>query len=150
MRAICSWLLNIRAKIGDGVRKLGLLIIPRRYRFLYVTKGIKALKCLDVDQEFYSPGAPYTWVSFGQCPYTKECTSNQCFFKRRDCCGYQPWATAYKNQDVVDNEKRMTDRYGKVVFPEFDMGVGTNCIRIVCKSAKGYRDIDYRGREVTR
>ena len=135
------WIFDVRRKIGGSIARFGLSIMRLDDRFLSVryVSGMTALKCLEPGQTFVSPGEPYTWVAFGHCPYTKECENYQCFFKRRDCHGYSPWWNPNPDQKTIEHDNTTNNKYGEIIFPSLESSIGTNCIRIVCKNAKGYK-----------
>ena len=71
-----------------------------------------------------------------QCPFTKDCANNRCFWKQRDCYGRCPWATALLDPEYAKLAQEITDKYGEPYFPEWVIQTGTNCLMMYCKDTK--------------
>lgn len=68
-----------------------------------------------------------------QCPKTKECKNDQCFWRQRDVHKLSPFYFNDKNGiNSMDYNKKITEEFGKPYFPEMFVEVGTNCIYLFC------------------
>lgn len=70
------------------------------------------------------------------CPFTKDCENDSCFWKQRDCYGRCPWATAMMDPEYVKLENNIVKEHGQPYFPEWRVFTGTNCLIMYCIDTK--------------
>ncbi len=75
--------------------------------------------------------AGYRVIEAFNCPRTKDCANDKCFFRKRDIFGMSVWAIAYYG--MTDEEKKIQDElWSDVLWPRLEMRIGTNCYNITC------------------
>lgn len=70
-----------------------------------------------------------------QCPKTKECQNDQCFWRQRDIHGLNPFPI-YKDESgkypFIEKNNAVCEKFGRPYFPELTVSVGTNCLYLCC------------------
>jgi len=74
----------------------------------------------------------YSVLDYFQCPKSKECANDQCFFRKRDVLGMNVWASAYWNMSK-EKQKEQDKLWADMVWPDLKITPGTNCFNIYCK-----------------
>jgi hypothetical protein len=74
-------------------------------------------------------------IAIIQCPFTKQCQNNQCFWRQRDVFGRTPWAIAYMHDK--ENQDKITQEHGEPYFPDLKISTLTNCLGISCPDYQG-------------
>jgi len=67
-----------------------------------------------------------------QCPRSKDCSNDKCFFRKRDVLGMNVWAAAYWAMDEAE-QKIQNELWDDVLWPEIKIKPGTNCYNIYCE-----------------
>lgn len=70
-----------------------------------------------------------------QCPWTKQCNNDRCFWKQRSTHGRCPW-TLFDDPEQEQKHKDIEQAYGKPYFPEWKVQVGTNVLTAYCPDFK--------------
>ncbi len=71
-----------------------------------------------------------------QCPVSKTCANNQCFWKQRDCFGREVWVNLLTFEKDKESDSKIVETYGEPYFPEWQVSTGTNCMYLSCKDFK--------------
>ena len=73
-------------------------------------------------------GAPLIML---QCPDTKGCRNERCFWWQRDNAGLNPFPAAEIYAGTYQGGE-IAAKHGEPYFPELRVSVGTNCLNVSC------------------
>ena len=84
-----------------------------------------------VNPEDTSPPSTRGWLNF-QCPWTKQCINNRCFWRKRDRHEASVWCNPATGEGGWNPETTF--------FPEWKIQTGTNCLQVYCPEYKDEKD----------
>ena len=76
-------------------------------------------------------------IIHGQCPKTKQCKNDECFFRQRDVYGRGAFYDEIcGSKEAEMKEVKIDTEHGKAIFPKMRAEVGTNEICVICDSCE--------------